>query len=146
MLTVTLRHYSHFLTSQRYFSLNVIICIYKKETGSCWTWNKERLFFNHVTRIHPISSELYDPELMPPPVVILSVVCLILFHCVLSVFGSVKKAANLCINRCSFSVCWKELEYVCELHSDTKTKQKKRASMIILSVIKANRLTVKQPV
>ncbi|XP_016341411.1 uncharacterized protein LOC107688305, partial [Sinocyclocheilus anshuiensis] len=65
---------------------------------------------------------------MHSPPVILSVVCFILFHCDLVVFDSVVKAANICIKGVVFPSAGKELEYVCELDSDTKTKQKKRAT------------------
>lgn len=60
---------------------------------------------------------------MPPPVS-LSVVCLIILHCDVVVFDSVVKGVVS-------PSAGKDLEYVCELDSDTKTKQKKRASMII---------------
>ncbi len=68
---------------------------------------------------------------MPPQAVIISVLCLIIFHSDFVVIDSVVKAANLCKTGVVFPSAGKELEYVCELDSDTKTKQKKRASMII---------------
>ncbi|XP_042593021.1 poly(ADP-ribose) glycohydrolase isoform X1 [Cyprinus carpio] len=57
---------------------------------------------------------------MPPPVS-LSVVCLIILHCDVVVFDSVVKGVVS-------PSAGKDLEYVCELDSDTKTKQKKRAT------------------